>query len=104
MKLAQIEQTLADRRLQKAIYSATARLADGRGKAVAELPDYQELRQRANEIKAHTIEHLDFYLEELERNILARGGKVIWANTAKEACDFITGLARDRGANLVVKS
>lgn len=104
MKLTQIEQTLADPRLQKAIYSATARLADGRRKTVADLPNYQELRDHAHEIKKHVIEHLDFYLEELERNVLARGGKVIWANTAAEACDFVTNLAKERGVKLVVKS
>jgi L-lactate dehydrogenase complex protein LldF len=104
MKLAQIEKTLADPRLQKAIYSATARLADGRRKSVADLPNYQELRTRANEIKKHTIEYLDFYLEELERNILSRGGKVVWANTPVEACDFVTTLARERGVKLAVKS
>ncbi|HUA83676.1 MAG TPA: LutB/LldF family L-lactate oxidation iron-sulfur protein [Bryobacteraceae bacterium] len=104
MKLAQIEQTLGDPRLQKAIYSATARLADGRRKSVADLAGYQDLRERANQIKKHTIEHLDFYLEELERNLVARGGQVIWANTAEEARDFVSGLARERGVKLVVKS
>ena len=103
-KLVQIEQTLADSRLQEAVASATGRMADGRRQAVSQLGDYQDLRRRANGLKRHTIEHLDSYLEELERNVLARGGKVIWANTAAEACDFVTGLARERSAKLVVKS
>ena len=104
MRLEQIDKALGDSRLQKALYSATARLGDGRRKIVAELPGYQDLRQRAHDLKEHTIEHLDFYLEELERNVLGRGGKVIWANTAAEACDFITALARERGVRLMVKS
>lgn len=104
MKLAQIETALGDARLQKALYSGTARLADGRRKTVADLGDYQELRERAHQIKKHVIEHLDFYLEEFERNVLARGGKVIWANTAKEATDFVINLARERGVKMLVKS
>jgi L-lactate dehydrogenase complex protein LldF len=68
------------------------------------LPDYQELRQHAHDIKKHTLDHLDSYLVELERNVAARGGQVIWANDATEACDFIRNLARERHAKVVVKS
>jgi L-lactate dehydrogenase complex protein LldF len=98
------EDALADGRLQGAIYSATARLAGGRRSAVNALPDYQELRQHAHELKKHTLDHLDYYLEQLERNVLARGGKVIWARDSKDACDFVRNLARERGVKLIVKS
>jgi L-lactate dehydrogenase complex protein LldF len=101
-----ISHALDDQKLQLAIYSATGRLAEGRRKTVADeaLPDYQELRQHAHDIKKHTLERLDQYLEELERNVIARGGKVIWASDAREACDFIRGLARERGVKIAVKS
>src|SRR6266404_3565703 len=101
-----IERALSDPKLQLAIYSATARLADGRRNTVASgvLPDYQELRQHAHDIKKHTLNHLDHYLLELERNVVARGGKVIWAKDGDEACNFIRGLARERGVKVIVKS
>jgi L-lactate dehydrogenase complex protein LldF len=97
---------LGDPKLQLAIYTATGRLAQGRRTAVSAdvLPDYQELRQHAHDIKKHTLDHLDSYLVELERNVVARGGKVIWANDATEACDFVRNLARERRAKVVVKS
>jgi L-lactate dehydrogenase complex protein LldF len=108
---------LDDPKLQLAIYTATGRLAQGRRTAVAAdvLPDYQELRQYAHDIKKHTLDHLDYYLIELERNVIARGGQVIWANDATEACDFVRNLVRERaggraesrttpGCALVVKS
>ncbi len=100
--LVNIQSALADPKLQTAIYTGTGRLAEGRRKSL--LPDWQELRQHAHDIKRHTLENLDYYLEELERNIESRGGKVIWASTAAEACDFIQNLAHERGVNLVVKS
>ncbi len=92
--------TLVDPKLQLAIYTATGRLAEGRRTAVAAdvLPDYQELRQHAHDIKKHTLDHLDSYLVELERNVVARGGHVIWANDATEACDFVRNLVRERTA------
>jgi L-lactate dehydrogenase complex protein LldF len=102
--LVQIREAIADQRLQGAISSATGRMAEGRRIRVAELPDYEDLRQRAREIKLHTLDHIDRYLEELERNITARGGHVIWASTAEEANDFVANLARERGVNLIVKS
>ncbi len=68
------------------------------------LPDYQELRTQANAVKKHTIENLDYYLEEFERNVEAHGGKVVYAKDGTEVADFVLALAKDRGARLIVKS
>ncbi|HXK03081.1 MAG TPA: LutB/LldF family L-lactate oxidation iron-sulfur protein [Verrucomicrobiae bacterium] len=101
-----IHDTLADANLQLAIYTATGRLKEKRIEAVASdiLPDYQELRSHANAIKKHTIENLDHYLEEFERNVTAHGGKVVYCKDATEVADFVLGLAKQRGARLIVKS
>ena len=68
------------------------------------MPDYQELRTQANALKKHTIENLDYYLEEFERNVQAHGGKVIYCKDATEVADFVLELAKERGAQLIVKS
>jgi L-lactate dehydrogenase complex protein LldF len=101
-----IHNTLADANLQLAIYTATGRLKDKRTETVAsgELPEYQELRTQANALKKHTIENLDYYLEEFERNVEAHGGKVVYAKDGTEVSDFVLGLAKERGARLIVKS
>jgi L-lactate dehydrogenase complex protein LldF len=101
-----IHDTLGDANLQLAIYTSTARLKQGRIALVGDeaLPDYQELRTQANAIKKHTIENLDHYLEEFERNVVARGGKVVYCKDGTEVSDFILGLAKERGARLIVKS
>jgi L-lactate dehydrogenase complex protein LldF len=101
-----IHNTLADANLQLAIYTATARLKDKRSETVAPdaLPDYQELRSQANAVKKHTIENLDYYLEEFERNVEAHGGKVVYAKDGTEVADFVLALAKDRAARLIVKS
>lgn len=99
-----INATLSDASLQLAVYTATGRLKDGRTQSVAALPDYQELRAHANALKAHTIGNLDYYLEEFERNVEARGGKVVYCKDGTEVADFILGLAKERGAKLIVKS
>ena len=101
-----IHETIGDSRLQLAIYSATRRLIDHRAGAVGpdRLPDYQELRTRANEIKRHTIENLDYYLEQFESNVTAHGGKVVFCRTGDEVADFVLALAKERNAHLIVKS
>ena len=101
-----IHNTLADANLQLAIYTATARLKEKRIENVAAsvLPDYQELRTQANAIKQHAVENLDHYLEEFERNVQAHGGRVVYCKDGTEVSDFVLGLARERGAHLIVKS
>ncbi len=101
-----IAATLADPRLQKAVYTATGRLMDHRRNVVSPeaLPDYQELRDQANAIKRHTIENLDRYLEEFERNVIAHGGQVHWARNAVEVADLVLEIAKRHGARLIVKS
>ena len=103
---ADIQQTINDPRLQLAIYTATGRVMDLRAKVVSDeaLPDYQALRKEANAIKKHTIENLDYYLEQLESNVVAHGGKVIYCRTGQEAADFVLDLAKKRGVHMLVKS
>jgi L-lactate dehydrogenase complex protein LldF len=101
-----IHTTLADGKLQLAIYTATGRLIEKRRKAITPegCPDYQELRTHANAVKRHTIEHLDYYLEEFARNVESHGGKVAFCKDAEEVADFVLRLAKERGATLIVKS
>src|ERR1700679_746407 len=103
---ADIQQALNDPRLQLAIYTATGRLMDHRARVVSAeaLPDYQALRNEANAIKKHTIENLDYYLEQLESNVIAHGGNVVYCRTGQEAADFVLALAKKRGVHMLVKS
>ena len=101
-----IHSTLEDANLQLAIFTSTGRLKQGRIDNVAAeaLPDYQELRTQANALKKHAIENLDYYLEQFERNVQARGGKVVYCKDGTEVTDFILSLAKERRAHLIVKS
>ena len=101
-----IHETLADPRLQDAIYTATGRLKDARIAVISEnvLPEYQELRTQANELKKHTIDHLDFYLEQFQSNVEAHGGHVVFCKDGTEVADFVLSLAKERAAKLIVKS
>lgn len=103
---AAIHTTLGDARLQRAIYASTGRLLEARRTAIAGelLPNYQELRQKAADLKRHTMAHLDHYLLQLEEQVTAKGGKVIFARTGEEVADFILSLVRQHGVEMLVKS
>ena len=53
---------LADAQLQKALGNVRAGFIDKRLKAIDALPEFEELRDRARDIKNHAIENLDLYL------------------------------------------
>ena len=75
-----------------------------RERAAAETPDWESMRDRAREIKAHTLANLDHYLEMAERNIRAAGGNVFFAGDADAAARYVLDLARDRGVRVAIKS
>lgn len=66
--------------------------------------DVNTARERAKNIKWRTIESLDQYLEAFEANFTAKGGKVIWAETADDALKAILQICNDRQCKTVVKS
>lgn len=70
----------------------------------AELPDGEALRDRAREIKQHTIGNLDTYLLRLEESIKRLGGTVHWARTGVDARSIILELARKNNVTRVVKA
>jgi len=75
-----------------------------RDRAVADVPEWEELRERASTIKAHTLAHLDDYLERFEANATRLGAVVHWARDAAEARRVVHGILRDAGVRRVVKS
>jgi len=59
--------------------------------------------KKAKNTKWKAIENLDKQLELFEKNFTARGGKVIWAETAQDALDEILKICQAKKAKTVVK-
>src|ERR1700722_13094408 len=89
---------LGDAQLRKNVRHATDVIQAKRARVVAEMPDWQELREAGKQIRQHTMENLDFYLEEFEANCTRAGGVVHWARHAEEARQIIVGLVKARGS------
>jgi len=98
---ANARSALGDAFLQRALRGAMVRFRELQAGVIAEVPQWQALRQQAHDIKLDTLAHLDRHLDELESRIRARGGHVHRARDGAEAGRIIEGLARGRR---VVKS
>jgi L-lactate dehydrogenase complex protein LldF len=87
--------------------SAMKKLAEGfpvaRLAAIAELPEFEALRDRGREIKDHVLANLDLYLERFEKTCVERGGQVHWARTAEDARNIVLDICRRVGAKTVTK-
>src|SRR5487761_103410 len=94
---------VADSQLRRNISHATHTIRGKRAGAVAELDDWEQLRQAAKAIKDHTLANLDTYLLQLEENVTKAGGHVHWARDAAEANEIVTTLVQQASADRVVK-
>jgi len=94
---------LADTQLRRNLRKATHTIRDKRARAVAELPDWEQLRLAGEAVKDDVLSNLDTHLERMEAAVTARGGVVHWARDAREANEIVLRLAREAGADEVVK-
>jgi L-lactate dehydrogenase complex protein LldF len=96
-------EALRDGQLRANLGHATSTIRGKRARVVAELPDWAQLREAGRALKAATMARLDDHLEELERQVTARGGVVHWARDAVEANAIVTRLVQATGTTEVVK-
>jgi L-lactate dehydrogenase complex protein LldF len=68
------------------------------------LPEWELLREKAAEIKRHTLSRLADYLEEFERNATRLGAKVHWARTPLEHNEIVLKIVQDYAARRHPKS
>jgi L-lactate dehydrogenase complex protein LldF len=94
---------LGDPQLRSNLRNATTAIRDKRAGVVAEVPDWEELRDAARAIKANVMHRLDEYLLQFEAAVLAAGGHVHWASNGAEANAIVLDVARSHGAEEVVK-
>ncbi len=66
--------------------------------------DVHLAREKAKNLKWRAIENLDKNLEDFETNFTKRGGKVIWAENAKQALDEILRICQEKQCKTIVKS
>ena len=85
------------------LHKATHTIRAKRGRVVAELPYWEDLRLAGEAVKNRVGRHLDTYLEQFEANATRAGATVHWARDAAEACEIVARLVKATGSEEVVK-
>ncbi|MCG1030239.1 iron-sulfur cluster-binding protein [Virgibacillus halodenitrificans] len=99
-----VQEGLKNDFMRQAVSSAQGRLRNGRLSAAEELGDWEDWRTLGEEIRTHTMENLDFYLQQLSEQVENRGGNVFFAETAEEANEYIKNVVKKKNGRKVAKS
>ena len=94
---------LRDTQMRRNLRKATTTIRGKRAAVVAEVENWEELREQGRLIKAATMARLDDYLIELEASVQRAGGTVHWARDAAEANRIVGDLVRAEGSDEVIK-
>jgi len=100
---AAAKRSLGDAQLRRNLGKATTAIRAKRAGVVAELDDWEALRDAGAAIKARAMATLPEQLERLEASVTRAGGVVHWARDGAEANAIVAGITRDHGAREVIK-
>ena len=101
--IAEAKKALNNPVLQSALVDLQKRFGHATALAYQNLPEGPDLRLKAHEIRAKTIENLDIVLETLVANVRKNGGRVFFAKDAQTAVDYCLATARRHKVKLAVK-
>jgi L-lactate dehydrogenase complex protein LldF len=100
------ERSMLNPQLQRALRRVGSGFDTARLLAIDEVTPqaWQAWREQARQIKAHSLNHLDYYLERLHDTVTSAGGQVHFAADADEANAIVAGLVRTRNVRIATKS
>ena len=98
------EKFLSDEKMAKWHNEVLWFVRQKRDNSAKSIPEWEDLRRKAEEIKEHTLKYLRYYLEEFEKNAVSNGIEVYWADGAKECNEIVHKLLKEVNAERVVKS
>jgi len=96
-------EALLDDNLKQALGNVKDGFIGKRSAAVAMVPEWQQIRDEARQLKNHVLENLDHYLLAYESQVTANGGVVHWAASSEDANDIIVNICKAAGARTVTK-
>jgi L-lactate dehydrogenase complex protein LldF len=90
--------------LRRALNNLRARMVTGRATSIQELDNFEDIREQAKQVRDFALANLDGLLETFERNAVARGARVHWAETGREVNQLVLDIARENGVRKIIKS
>jgi L-lactate dehydrogenase complex protein LldF len=101
---ARARESLGDQQLQKNLVKFKTKFVQARRAGLTELDDFEATREAARAIRQRGLDHLDVYLETFERNAIARGATVLFAQTPAEVNKLVLAIASRHGVRKIIKS
>lgn len=95
---------IADTKLRQNVARNTWTAVIKRNKSVAEVENWEDLREKAYRIKQAVLNALEENLSLFQKNAEANGVNVLWASDAKAANALAEQIARKHGVRKIVKS
>jgi L-lactate dehydrogenase complex protein LldF len=77
---------------------------DKRDRISKTVPEWEDLRNFASQIKENVLSHLETYLEEFEKNALKNGIQIHWAKDAEEHNQIVLDILQKQNCKAIVKS
>ena len=87
----------------KAIQKAQDVFFAKRKALVEQVPDWEEFREEAAQIRDHVLKNLDYYINQFAENAEKAGAHVYFAKDADEANGYVMDIVRAKNAKMVVK-
>jgi len=100
---ARASDALKDEDLKAALGNVKNGFIGKRAAAVKLVPEWEQIRTEARDLKNHVLENLDHYLLAYEAAVTDNGGHVHWAGSSTDANDIIVDICRQAGARTVTK-
>jgi L-lactate dehydrogenase complex protein LldF len=75
-----------------------------RDRMAHQVPEWEQLREAAHQLKQYSNSHLDTLLTQFEANATRNGAIVHWAKDAAEYCQIVEQILRDHNVKHLVKS
>lgn len=79
-------------------------IREKRDKASKQIPEWEDLREAASNIKSNVISNLHQYLLQFEENLTKNGIKVHWASDAEEHNEIVYAILKAKEIDQMVKS
>jgi L-lactate dehydrogenase complex protein LldF len=102
--LRSAQRVAADLRHRQIIHTALHNYEAARDRRKAAYRNWPTARLAAAATKWEAINHLNDHLVTFADRLAARGTKVHWASTGRQACDIIIQIVHDKAARCIVKS
>lgn len=87
----------------KAIQKAQDVFFAKRKALVEQVPEWEEFREEAAQIRDHVLKNLDYYINQFAENAEKAGAHVYFAKDADEANGYVMDIVRAKNAKMVVK-